>query len=284
MRELRVAALSQDGEHLVLVASGDGQARYRLPVDERLRAALRGQLGRIGQQEIQLESALTPREIQARLRAGESAADVARVAGVPVERITRFEGPVLAERSRVAEQARTASLSVTSGGFTAVPLATIVAEHFAAEQVDSDSAHWDSWRRDDGQWIVELTYLLPQSGAGAANATWLWDPNLARLAPLDDVARRMSEADRQEVRTRPARRPDLRSAPEPDLEPATSADVGDEPAPTSPDDDLAPTSTNESTPEKSPDTAHAPARSASKARRASVPAWADVLLGPDSSA
>ena len=48
--------------------------------------------------------------------------------------------------------------------------------------------------------------LVAMFGAGATSATWLWDPNLARLTPLDDAARAMSEAERQEVRTRPSRR------------------------------------------------------------------------------
>src|SRR5450759_1817170 len=98
MRELRLVAVSDDGSHLVVRSNEPDGEQFRLPLDERLRAAVRRDVPRLSQLEIRRESSLTPREIQARLRAGESPEDVAQAAGVPVERVTRFEGPVLAER------------------------------------------------------------------------------------------------------------------------------------------------------------------------------------------
>ena len=56
-----------------------------------------------------MESALSPREIQARIRSGESVEDVARVAGVDRERVERFAAPVIAEREHVAGLAMTSS-------------------------------------------------------------------------------------------------------------------------------------------------------------------------------
>ena len=72
--------------------------------DERLRAAARGDLTRLGQIAIELESQLRPREIQARIRAGASVEQVATAAGVPQQKIERFAYPVLLERSRTAER------------------------------------------------------------------------------------------------------------------------------------------------------------------------------------
>jgi hypothetical protein len=103
MPELRLVTVSEDGAALVL--QGDGPHTYTLPITEALRAAVRGDRSRLGQLEIALESQLTPKEIQTRIRHGESAEDVARAAGVPVERIRRFEGPVLGERDNIATQA-----------------------------------------------------------------------------------------------------------------------------------------------------------------------------------
>ncbi len=53
-----------------------------------------------------MESALTPREIQARIRGGESLEEVAQAAGVYVEQIDAYAGPVLAEREHAATLAR----------------------------------------------------------------------------------------------------------------------------------------------------------------------------------
>lgn len=104
MPELRVVAVSNDGTRLVLKAADSTE--YTLPIDERLRAAVRGDRPRLGQIEIEVESHLRPRDIQARIRAGATAEEVAQMAGIPVDRVRRFEGPVLAERAFMAERAR----------------------------------------------------------------------------------------------------------------------------------------------------------------------------------
>ena len=56
-----------------------------------------------------MESALSPREIQTRIRSGESVEDVARVAGVDRDRVERFAAPVIAERDHVAGLAMASS-------------------------------------------------------------------------------------------------------------------------------------------------------------------------------
>ena len=54
-----------------------------------------------------MDSALRPRDIQARIRAGASPEQVAEAAGVPIERIDAFAAPVIAERDYIAGLART---------------------------------------------------------------------------------------------------------------------------------------------------------------------------------
>ena len=98
MQELRLVAVSEDGTYAVLVAPGHG-GRFSLPIDDRLRIVARGQFSRLAQYEIEVESPLRPKEIQDRIRAGETAEEIADAAGVPIERVRRFEGPVLAERA-----------------------------------------------------------------------------------------------------------------------------------------------------------------------------------------
>lgn len=182
MYELRVVALSEDARYVVLAPVLEGRReRYRVPVDERLRAALRGELGRL-ERKIRPDSALTPREIQTRVRSGETAETIAAAAGVPVEWVLRFETPVLAERGMVARQARHSSLSVSGGEWTGVPLEEIVTARMEADGTKPDLAEWDAWRRDDSRWVLQLRI-------GATTAHWLWDPALQRLVVHDDAAR-----------------------------------------------------------------------------------------------
>ncbi|MGH3506846.1 MAG: septation protein SepH, partial [Nocardioidaceae bacterium] len=61
MRKLRLVGLSSDGRQVVCV--DDSGTEFALPADDRLRAALRGDRARLGQLEIQMDSALRPRDI-----------------------------------------------------------------------------------------------------------------------------------------------------------------------------------------------------------------------------
>ena len=86
MQELRFVAVSEDGQYAVLGVPGRS-ARFTLPIDERLRAVALGQTSRLAQYEIEVESPLRPKEIQARIRAGETVEEIADAAGIAVERV-----------------------------------------------------------------------------------------------------------------------------------------------------------------------------------------------------
>jgi hypothetical protein len=183
MPELRVVAVSNDGTRLVLKAADSTE--YTLPIDERLRAAVRGDRPRLGQIEIEVESHLRPRDIQARIRAGATAEEVAQLAGIPVDRVRRFEGPVLAERAFMAERAR--KTPVRRPGENAGPqLGEAVQERLLLRGAEKESVQWDSWRRDDGTWEVLLVYLV----AGEPHsASWTYDPPRRLVQAVDDEAR-----------------------------------------------------------------------------------------------
>ncbi|MFB6829369.1 septation protein SepH [Streptomyces hydrogenans] len=183
MPELRVVAVSNDGTRLVLKAADSTE--YTLPIDERLRAAVRNDRARLGQIEIEVESHLRPRDIQARIRAGASAEEVAQLAGIPVDRVRRFEGPVLAERAFMAERAR--KTPVRRPGENSGPqLGEAVQERLSLRGADKDTVQWDSWRRDDGTWEVLLVYRV----AGEVHtASWTYDPPRRLVQAVDDEAR-----------------------------------------------------------------------------------------------
>lgn len=189
MQELRFVAVSEDGSYAVLAIPGRS-GRYILPIDERLRAVALGQTSRLAQYEIEVESPLRPKEIQARIRAGETAEEIADAAGIPVERVRWFEGPVLAERAYIADQAQ--SGSVRRAGDSAGPgprLGGIVTERLSAAGTDPADGQWDSRKRGDGNWQVSLTF---PSGGRLHVAEWVFDPRRRHVMPDDDNAARLS--------------------------------------------------------------------------------------------
>lgn len=105
-----------------------------------------------------MESALTPREIQARIRAGETVEDVADAAGVPASRIEPFAVPVVAEREFIALQAQ--QHPARRGGET-IPhrnLKGVVEERLASRQIDAGSVSWDAWLVAPRRWLIEVGY------------------------------------------------------------------------------------------------------------------------------
>jgi Protein of unknown function (DUF3071) len=188
MQELRFVAVSEDGRYAVLAVPGRS-ARFTLPIDERLRAVALGQTSRLAQYEIEVESPLRPKEIQARIRAGETVEEIADAAGIAVERVRWFEGPVLAERAYVAEQAQTASVRRPGESTPGPRLGEITAERLSVAGADPDDVQWDARKRGDGNWQVQLTFT---TGGRLHVAEWLYDPRRRHVIPSDDTAARMS--------------------------------------------------------------------------------------------
>ncbi|MDQ4117495.1 MAG: septation protein SepH, partial [Actinomycetota bacterium] len=170
MRALRVVGVTGDGS--VVLEDPGRRERYTVPADEQLRAAARGDVTRLGQIAIELESQLRPREIQARIRGGASVAQVAEAAGVPVQKIERFAYPVLLERSRTAELAQGAHPQRADGPDIRT-LGETVAHTFGLRGQDYTEAEWDSWKGDDGKWVVALSW---RAGRSDNAAHWAFQP------------------------------------------------------------------------------------------------------------
>src|SRR3954453_8775888 len=190
MQDLRLLGVSEAGTRFVLQAP-DGLT-YGLRLDERLHAALRGDRARLGQLQIQLDHELRPREIQSRIRAGESAEEIASAAGVPVEQVRRFEAPVLLERTHVADLARSTNVRRVTDS-AATPLGELVADRLEPHGVTAEDLVWDSWRRDDGRWLVRLTY---GQGGRDHRASWIFDVTVRTIEPSDEEARWLTDEER----------------------------------------------------------------------------------------
>lgn len=183
MRPVRFVALSEDGQALVLT---DEVGRLlALPIDERVHFALRPGSERSSKMPPMASNeaaTLSPRDIQARIRSGESAEDVARVACVPVDRVLRYAGPVLQERAMLAQYARRTKLRTSDKGAT---LAEVVDSRLTQHGIDTEKISWDASRREDGTWRIVATW---PSGKATAQAMWELDKARQIVTPFDDMA------------------------------------------------------------------------------------------------
>lgn len=307
MRRLTIIGATPNGDGVVL--SDDKGAKFLVANDPRLAAVTDHDLSR------QLEMALqtfSPREIQARVRAGASAEVIAADTGWPLDKVLRYAEPLLAERAYIAVQAQAVEIRRSGGGSTL--LATAAAA--VGSEPDADAIVWDAWRREDGKWVVSATY---RDADGAHTAQWTYDHAGHNIHPLDDEARllmgvrredRMADqydaitdaldliADRapvdEESQAQPEPRPRLVAVPdavEDDLVDEGSSDDVDTAQPEF-SDDVAPDYSEEtvaiphpSSTEGAPAAAKPAAKKAAprkpKARRgrASVPSWDEILFG-----
>jgi hypothetical protein len=187
VRELRAVRVSDDGKELLLTETGDTpqagstETSFILRADDRLRGLLKP---RPTNTETRPESALSPREIQARLRAGETAEDVARAAGIPVTRVARYEAPIAAERVRIVDEVRRATAPGPHRVAPGRQLGTIVDERLADEGFDPAMALWLARRRPDGTWLVTVDLA-------DHHAEWSWDSGARRVRAQDGGAHKM---------------------------------------------------------------------------------------------
>jgi len=313
MLHLTLAGLSEDKTRLLLVS--DTGEKFTLAIDAKLRAALRGEHARIGQLEIRMDSALRPKDIQARIRAGETPEAVAQAAQTTVDRILPFANPVLAERAHVAERAQKSSVRRKSGEAGVRTLGDAVISMLGPLNISSASVAWDAWRREDGRWtltaefatskrkgIAKFTFDAPGNYVTTENddAKWLIGEAVAAARePRDDLKqarqRRLSVADElplgddaldlvSEAPRAEASTVDLtdtasliRAVEEPDLSP-TPEPLADEPVAYEHARPVAQQVAQQVAPVAERDPEEAP-RPAKKKGRASVPSWDEIMFG-----
>ncbi len=192
MHDLRLVGVHEDGLHLLL-SDGDG-GRFRVPLDEPLRAAVRRDRAHLGQLQIEIEGGMRPREVQSLIRSGLSTQEVADRSGWTTEKVRRYEGPIVAEREYVAGLAQLVRMRDRQGAGNTT-LAQRVDERLRGRGVDPAASVWDAGRGEDGQWQVRV--LFP-AGGRERTANWWFDLEGRSVVPVDDEARWLSE-DSEEV-------------------------------------------------------------------------------------
>ncbi|CAB4643773.1 unannotated protein [freshwater metagenome] len=193
MSDLRLTGKNPEGTHLTL-ADAQGE-EFTVRISDTLRATVN---------QPRLTSVVSPddsevmsvREIQRRLRAGETMDAIARDGRVSVDKVERFAGPILQERVYILDQAFLVVLRKESAREQETFLELVTAR-LAPRGIDSDSLSWNSWRLDDGTWTIDLSY---PNRDGQGNATWNFDLNRRLIVATNENARWMLG---QEPATRP---------------------------------------------------------------------------------
>jgi hypothetical protein len=314
-QHLTLVGLSDDRSQLLLV--DDAGTEFTLGVDSKLRAALRGEHARLGQLEIEMDSVLRPRDIQARIRAGETPEAVAAAAKTTVDKIMAFAAPVLAEREHVAERAQRSSVRRRAGdnggsnsGDPAArsTLGDAVAVHLRSLNVKPETVDFDTDRRkgaaqfafdapgnfvvtenDDARWLIGELADAPAPAAPAAPPQRRLSavPDEQELPLGDDAIEMVSPAAGDQGAEAPAAARVSRDDEQP---PVRTVDLTDtaakvraastkqsQPKPSFLDTVLREDEPLEEKPEAEEPPAKRPARK--KGARASVPSWDEIMFG-----
>jgi hypothetical protein len=182
MQELKVIGV----ENGALLAASDDGARFRIEIDEVLQSRIRQ-----AQPEQHTGPKPSPREIQALIRSGLSAEEVAEVTGAAVEYIRRFEGPVLAEREHVVTSALAVPVTVTIEGDPADEPASfggVLRDRLA--KLGAEGERWASWKDEERGWIVKLEFTADTIDH---DARWSFEPRKQSLQPLNSEAITLSQ-------------------------------------------------------------------------------------------
>jgi len=254
MRELTLIGLDVDGKHIIC-EGGDPADKFLVRVDDRLRAAVRGDRTWLGQaaRDNEVKGVLRPKDIQARIRAGASVEEVAEAAGVDVSKVERFAHPVLLERQRAAELA-TAAHPVLADGPAPETLLETISSSLAERGLTAESTDWDAWRTDDGRWTVRMCW---KAGLSENFAHFRFTPGAhgGTITAIDESASELIDPDFE--------RP-LRQVP-----PVAQLEFEELPVAAAPTAVPDPEQPQRTTPRNK--------------RKPTVPAWEDVLLGVRSS-
>ncbi|MEC5179943.1 septation protein SepH [Arthrobacter sp. CG_A4] len=204
MQDLRLVGVHDVGEHLLL--SGSGGEMFRLPIDEALRVAANRTSAKAAPSAGAVPIAMSPRDIQSRIRSGATAAEVAELSGIPLAKVERYEGPVLAEREHVAQQARKVEVASPAPGHdvyrsvfgdSPASLGEMVTHRLSAHGIEASTVEWDSWRRQDGNWNVVARFETKSGGASGIGeeppAMWTFSPTRKSLQNANRWAQQLSE-------------------------------------------------------------------------------------------
>jgi hypothetical protein len=184
MSELRLTGKNPEGTHLTLT-NPIGE-EFTVRISDTLRATVnQPRLAAVAASD-DVET-MSVKEIQRRLRSGETMDVIARDGRISVEKVERFAGPILQERVYILDQAFAVVLRKESAREQET-FQDVVISRLAPMGVDSDSLSWNTWRIDDGTWTIDLSY---PNRDGHGSATWNFDLNRRSITATNENARWM---------------------------------------------------------------------------------------------
>ncbi|MGK2350169.1 septation protein SepH [Cutibacterium sp. V947] len=167
-----------------------------------------------------MDSALSPREIQSRIRSGATVEEVAAEAGVGVDQVEPFAIPVLAELDHIIEVAMTCPVRRAGAPGSHRALGTVISRVAKTNSIPDEKISWRSWRHEDHTWALEATWPATEEGAPSA-AMFRFDLKGRHTSPEDAGARWLVN-DRSPAPAEPL----ANGTPDPDQEP--TLDLNDE--------------------------------------------------------
>ena len=243
MRKLHLVGLTTDQKGLIFTARrGSDSGGYVVALDAEVLNAIAKAQGRpngaaVGPvvrpggeytpgpgSQTRMRGLLTPREMQARLRAGRSVEDVAEEADVEVEWVERFAVPILAEQAQVVELARTLVYVNAKGAASSQRLDESVSwnllDRGARVTDDVFDGSWTAYQLHDQVWMIRFAY---RSRGRAQEARWELDVGTGELVARNKVAAELGYVEPGARLRRPPppeaeprRRPRRRAHPGPD--------------------------------------------------------------------
>ena len=195
--DLRLTGRSADGTELELVDQ-DGN-KFNLRISDSLRSNV-NQPRLAAVSDFQEEVSTTVKEVQARLRGGESIDSISRTTDWSIEKVENFAGPILQERAFIIAQALATQIKREPH---APYLETAVSAKLAPRGVDMATVEWNTYRKPDGNWQVTLYYPLRDGYSDDATnsplgeATWLFNLGRRSLMADDDGSRWIGGEEKQ---------------------------------------------------------------------------------------
>jgi hypothetical protein len=195
--DLRLVGRSADGTELELVDQ-DGN-KFNLRISDSLRSNV-NQPRLAAVSDFQEEVSTTVKEVQARLRGGESIDSISRTTDWSIEKVENFAGPILQERAFIIAQALATQIKREPH---APYLETAVSAKLAPRGVDMATVEWNTYRKPDGNWQVTLYYPLRDGYSDDATnsplgeATWLFNLGRRSLMADDDGSRWIGGEEKQ---------------------------------------------------------------------------------------
>src|SRR5690625_522826 len=210
-RRLRLVGVADSADELVL-SNGDGEEFY-LPITDALRNAATRPIGRPSAAAAdEAAKELSPREIQARLRAGATVAELAEQHDLDPASLEVYATPIVAERDWIARQAQELEVAAPQLGNQAYEavfgdepalLGEMVSHRREALGLDPETVEWDAWRDEESTlWTISANFSVEGLGDSSIGdpppALWSyklqskhlensnrWAPVLSEFGPAD---------------------------------------------------------------------------------------------------